>query len=161
MRDRSAVAGAVARVRVQRFPPVGVGLLADHQRAGGGGLAPERLHVAVSAKAERESNHMLRLYKVIIVLVALLKVIFDSIAHKDADLARQGRRAAASIALNTAEASGVRAGNRRARLLTALGSAREVEAVCDLGEALGYTKVEAETRAALNHVIGALVLLTR
>jgi four helix bundle protein len=104
---------------------------------------------------------MLRIYNVIIVLVALLKVIFDSIAHKDADLARQGRRAAASIALNVAEGAGVRGGNRRARLLTALGSAREVEAVCDLGEALGYAKVEPETRDMLNHVIGALVMLTR
>jgi len=45
--------------------------------------------------------------------------------------------------------------------LTALGSAREVEAVCDLGEALGYVTLNAETRAMLNHVIGALVLLTR
>jgi len=94
-------------------------------------------------------------------LVALLKAIFDSIAQKDADLARQGRRAAASIALNVAEASGVRGGNRRTRILTALGSAREVEAVCDLGEALGYAKLNAETRAMLNHVIGALVMLTR
>ena len=104
---------------------------------------------------------MLRIYNVIIGLVALLKVIFDSIAQKDADLSRQGRRAAASIALNTAEASGVRGGNRRARLLTALGSAREVQAVCDLREALGYAQVNAETREMLNHVIGALVLLTR
>jgi len=46
-------------------------------------------------------------------------------------------------------------------VLTALGSAREVEAVCDLGEALGYATVNPETRAMLNHVIGALVLLTR
>ena len=94
-------------------------------------------------------------------LVALLKAIFDSIAQKDADLARQGRRAAASIALNVAEASGVRGGNRRTRILTALGSAREVEAVFDLGEALGYAKLNAETRAMLNHVIGALAMLTR
>jgi four helix bundle protein len=129
--------------------------------AGGGGLRPEPLHVAVSSKAERDINHMLRIYEIIIVLVALLKVIFDSISQKDADLARQGRRAATSIALNTAEASGVRGGNRRLRLLTALGSAREVEAVCDLGEALGYAKVDTETREVLNHVIGALVLLTR
>jgi len=104
---------------------------------------------------------MLRIYDTIIGLVALLKVIFDSVAQRDADLARQGRRAAASIALNCAEASGVRGGNRRLRLLTALGSAREVEAVCDLGEVLGYAKVDGETRAVLNHVIGALVMLTR
>ena len=104
---------------------------------------------------------MLRIYKVIIVLVALLKVFFDVVAQKDADLARQGRRAAASIALNVAEASGVRGGNRRMRILTALGSAREVEAACDLGEAFGYAKLSAETRAMLNHVIGALVMLTR
>jgi four helix bundle protein len=104
---------------------------------------------------------MLRIYTVIIELVRLLASLFVKVGQHDADLARQGRRAAASIALNCAEASGVRGGNRRLRLLTALGSAREVEAVCDIGEALGYVKVPAETRAMLNHVIGALVQLTR
>jgi four helix bundle protein len=104
---------------------------------------------------------MLRIYRVIIELLRLLKAVFERVGHKDADLARQGRRAAASIALNCAEASGVRGGNRRARLLTALGSAREVEAVCDVGEALGLVTVDSATRAQLNHVIGALVQLTR
>lgn len=104
---------------------------------------------------------MLRIYRVIIELLRLLAPILDKIGQRDPDLARQGRRAASSIALNCAEASGVRAGNRRQRLLTSLGSAREVEAVCDIGEALGYVKVPAETRAKLNHVIGALVQLTK
>jgi len=86
----------------------------------------------------------------------LLASVFVKIAQHDADLARQARRAASSIALNCGEAAGVRGGNRRLRLLTALGSAREVEAACDVAEALGYAKVDAETRAVLNHVIGAL-----
>ncbi len=104
---------------------------------------------------------MFRIYQVIIALLRLLAVVFGHIGRHDKDLARQGRRAAASIALNVAEAAGVRDGNRRLRLLTALGSAREVEAVCDVGEALGYVKVLPETRAQLNRVIGALVQLTR
>ena len=55
----------------------------------------------------------------------------------------------------------MRGGYRRLRLLTALGSAREVEAACDVAEAMGYATLDAETRAVLNHVIGALALLTR
>jgi len=104
---------------------------------------------------------MFRIYKTIIELLRLLASVFVKIRRHDADLSRQGRRAAASIALNVAEAAGVRDGNRRLRLLTALGSAREVEAACDVAEALGYATLNVETRAVLNHVVGALVQLTR
>gem|GEM_PF-413085 len=141
-----------------------MGLLGIHQRAEsrlGGGVGPERLHMAVGSKAERESNHMFRIYKTIIELLRLLASVFVKIAQHDADLARQARRAASSIALNCGEAAGVRGGNRRLRLLTALGSAREVEAACDVAEALGYVTLNAETRRVLSHVIGALVQLTR
>ncbi len=91
----------------------------------------------------------------------MLASVFVKIGQHDADLARQARRAGASIALNVGEAAGVRGGNRRQRLLTALGSAREVEAACDVAEVMGYLTLDRETRAKLNHVIGALVILTR
>jgi four helix bundle protein len=104
---------------------------------------------------------MFRIYEIIIELLRLLASVFVKVAQHDADLARQARRAAASIALNCGEAAGGRGGNRRQRLLTALGSAREVEAACDVAEALGYATLEAQTRAMLNHLIGALVVLTR
>ena len=81
---------------------------------------------------------MLRIYPHIIRLLRLLKPAFDKIALHDSDLARQGRRAGTSTALNTAEGGGLTGGNRRMRYKTALGSAREVWCVCGIGEALGY-----------------------
>jgi len=49
---------------------------------------------------------MLRIYPHIIRLLQLLKPVFDKIALHDSDLARQGRRAGSSIALNTLKAAG-------------------------------------------------------
>ena len=104
---------------------------------------------------------MLRIYPHIIRLLQLLKPVFDKIAAHDADLARQGRRAGSSIALNTAEGGGLTGGNRRMRYKTALGSAREVWCVCDIGEALGYVTVSEETRDLLDMIIATLVNVTK
>jgi len=60
------------------------------------------------AKAERDINHMFRIYKTIIELLRLLASMFVRTAQHDADLARQARRASASIALNCGAAAGVR-----------------------------------------------------
>ncbi len=57
--------------------------------------------------------------------------------ERERDLAAQLRRAAASVPLNTAEAVR-RTGRDRAHLLSvALGSAAEVQAILDVGRALG------------------------
>ncbi len=103
---------------------------------------------------------MLRIYDTVIALLKLLGPVFDKIAERDPDLARQGRRAASSIALNIAEGAGVRAGNRRSRYRTALGSALEVRAVLDIAEALGMVVVSAEIREMLRNVVGVLVKCT-
>ena len=103
---------------------------------------------------------MLRIYDTVIALLKLLGPVFDKIAERDPDLARQGRRAASSIALNIAEGAGVRAGNRRSRYGTALGSALEVRAVLDIAEALGMVVVSAEIREMLRNVVGVLVKCT-
>ncbi len=103
---------------------------------------------------------MLRIYDTVIALLKLLGPVFDKIAERDPDLARQGRRAASSIALNIAEGAGVRAGNRRSRYGTALGSALEVRAVLDIAEALGMVVVGAEIREMLRNVVGVLVKCT-
>ena len=103
---------------------------------------------------------MLRIYDTVIALLKLLGPVFDKIAERDPDLARQGRRAASSIALNIAEGAGVRAGNRRSRYRTALGSALEVRAVLDIAEALGMVSVSAEIREMLRNVVGVLVKCT-
>ncbi len=104
---------------------------------------------------------MLRIYGTVIELLKLLGPVFDKIAERDPDLARQGRRAGASIALNIAEGAGVRGGNRRLRYESALGSAREVVAGCDIAEALGHAKVSVEIRRMLGFVIGTLVNCVR
>ena len=103
---------------------------------------------------------MLRIYDTVIALLKLLGPVFDKIAERDPDLARQGRRAASSIALNIAEGAGVRAGNRRSRYRTALGSALEVRAVLDIAEALGMAVVGTQIPEMLRNVVGVLVKCT-
>jgi four helix bundle protein len=78
------------------------------------------------------------------------------------DLARQLRRAAQSVALNTAEGMGNTGGHKRQRYQTALGSAREVTACIDVAMAMGYiSQVDEITLDWLSHVTGALVKLAR
>ena len=104
---------------------------------------------------------MLRIYDTVIALLKLLGPVFDKIAERDPDLARQGRRAASSIALNIAEGAGVRAGNRRSRYRTALGSALEVRAVLDIAEALDYIEEQAALVDAFDRVARTLFKLMR
>jgi four helix bundle protein len=86
--------------------------------------------------------------------VTLMCPLVAVIEGHDKDLARQIRRAANSVALNLAEAAGSDRGNRRARLLTALGSARETRTGFQLAMRWGYHEgLEAEqVDAALDRV---------
>jgi len=77
--------------------------------------------------------------------VTLLRPVVVVIEGHDKDLARQIKRAASSVALNLAEADGSDRGNRRARLHTALGSARETRAGIQLALAWGYVEADAIT----------------
>jgi four helix bundle protein len=70
--------------------------------------------------------------------VTLMRPLVAVIEGHDKDLARQIRRAANSVALNLAEAAGSDRGNRKARLHTALGSARETRTGFQLAMAWGY-----------------------
>jgi len=81
---------------------------------------------------------MLRIYGVILEMVAELRPVVGKIERCDADLARQMRRAMCSVALNTAEGMGSRGRNRKARYHTALGSMQETMACVEVGTALGY-----------------------
>jgi four helix bundle protein len=88
---------------------------------------------------------MLRIYPFIVDTLREVGRAARVIAKYDIDLARQLRRAGASVALNTAEALGASAGNERLRLKTALGSAREVRARLDVAEAFEYVVADASS----------------
>ncbi len=84
--------------------------------------------------------------------------MLEAIDKRDADLARQLRRAASSVVLNVAEGSGSFGRMRTARYRTALGSARETLACLRVAEAFGYVDAmpEAVTQR-MNRVVGTLV----
>ena len=105
---------------------------------------------------------MLRVSSVILEVVRGLRSVIERLERVDRDLARQARRAAQSIALNCAEGSYSRGRNRAARYHTALGSAREVLAVLEVAQALGYVaEVDGEIAERLERVIGTLVKIVR
>jgi four helix bundle protein len=73
---------------------------------------------------------MLTIYRSYLSALQLMRSPITRIESRDTDLARQLRRAAASVALNIAEGSGCSGGTRRQRFLSALGSANEVRRPC-------------------------------
>ena len=103
---------------------------------------------------------MLRIYPVLLELVGAVRPLVRELDRRDADLARQCRRALTSAPLNVAEGSYSRGKNRAARYHTALGSLREVLACFEVAGALGYLpEVDAELRSRFDHVLGTLVRL--
>jgi four helix bundle protein len=101
---------------------------------------------------------MLRIYPVLLELVRSLGPCLKELKRRDADLARQCRRALTSAPLNVAEGSYNRGGNRPARYHTAVGSLREALACLEVAAALGYLpELEPALRARFDHVIGTLV----
>ena len=91
-----------------------------------------------------------------------LHVDIAIIERHDGDLARQLRRASASVVLNIAEGSYARGRNRKALYNVALGSAKEVRACLDVASAFRYLEAIDESIAAkLNVICGVLYRLTR
>ena len=104
----------------------------------------------------------LRIRRECIQLCHDLHPIIRQIARFDRGLADQLRRAVQSIGLNLAESDGVSGGNRRQRRLTALGSARETATALAIAVAFSYIRpLRFVIRNRVNHIIGAIVLLTR
>ncbi len=104
---------------------------------------------------------MLRIYSDYLGVLRDLRPVLSAIEARDVDLARQLRRAAASVALNLAEGSGNAGGTRRQRYLSALGSANEVTACLHVADALGYAPVDPSLPQRLGSVIGVLVRVAR
>jgi len=104
---------------------------------------------------------MLRVYCEVLAVIVLLRGVLESIERRDSDLARQMRRAAASVALNISEGSGSRGKNRGARYSNALGSMRETRACLDVAVALGYIAVvDAEVARQIDGICGSLYRLS-
>lgn len=105
---------------------------------------------------------MLIVYREFVEALGEMRELLEGIERRDRDLARQLRRAAASVALNVAEGSGNRGGSKRLRYSTALGSLRETRACVDVAVALGYVRVpNAVLMRKLDRVGGALYRLAR
>lgn len=103
---------------------------------------------------------MLHIYTLVLELIRQLRSLVGVIERKDRDLARQLRRASASVALNLAEGMYSRGKNRAVRYHSALGSARETWSCLEVAEAAGYIPpLPTELSARLNQVIGTLVRL--
>jgi four helix bundle protein len=104
---------------------------------------------------------MLRIYGVVLEVLAQLQPVLKRIEVKDRDLARQLRRCSSSVALNLAEGMYSRGQNRNARYHTALGSARETLACLEVAVVCNYVPKNAQLQDQLDRVVGTLVKLTR
>ena len=103
---------------------------------------------------------MLRIYEVVLLLVADVAGIAEEIEKRDPRLGRQVREAVQSVALNIAEGMGNIGGHKRQRYQTALGSAREVKSCIDVAQAMRYIgEVNPVTLDRLDHVTATVVRL--
>jgi four helix bundle protein len=102
------------------------------------------------------------IYPFILETIALMRPYFEVIRRHDADLARQGERAAASVALNTSEGAYSRGRNKQSRYHTALGSAREAFSCLEVALALGYLdSIDERISMAIDRILGTLTRLAR
>ena len=101
----------------------------------------------------------LEIYAFVIDTLRLLAPVMREIARHDVDLARQMRRAASSVALNTAEGAGNDGGNRRLRFRSALGSAKETRSCLEVAAALEYVALDSALIDRLDRIAGTLYRL--
>ena len=101
----------------------------------------------------------LRLYSVSLAAARLVGPLTTMIGRRDADLARQLRRALCSVHLNIAEGMDARGKTKPLRYETALGSTNECIAALDVAEALGYLARDPGAHDALQHVRATLIRL--
>jgi len=99
-------------------------------------------------------------YQVSLDLIRSVRPIVEVLAARDKDLADQLQRAATSVCLNLAEGSRRVKGDQRRFYTYANGSAMEVRAAIDAGEAWGWLAEIDEPRRLLDRLLGLLWGLT-
>ena len=105
---------------------------------------------------------MLRIYEDALAVLREVRPMIEEIGRHDLDLARQLRRCGSSMALNIAEGSYARAGNRRALFAVALGSTKEARACLDVARAFGYVgAIDVGLLELFERIGGVLYKLTR
>ena len=105
---------------------------------------------------------MLRIVEVWLEVLRGLRGLIEQIERHDGDLARQLRRSGPSVALNTAEGSGVRGKNRGNCYAIALGEARETRTCLQVAVAFGYiAAIDPAVEKGIDHTIGTLVKVIR
>ncbi len=103
---------------------------------------------------------MLRIYQTALMMAGDVARIAEQIEKKDADLARQMRRAVQSVVLNLAEGMGNAAGHKRQRYQTALGSAHETMACIQVAQVMRIIgKTDNTVLDRIDHVIATLTRL--
>ncbi|MEQ8979557.1 MAG: four helix bundle protein [Deltaproteobacteria bacterium] len=89
-------------------------------------------------------------------MIRQLREPLAKIRTHDADLAKQIRKAAASVPLNVAEGSRRAGGDRAYAFRVALGSADEVRAALMCADAWGYAAADEELLATLDRLMGLI-----
>src|SRR5215217_4790892 len=89
--------------------------------------------------------------------IETLVPLMPKIKQRDKSLEDQLRRASCSIGLNCAEAAGSDPGNRRARLFTAAGSARESQHA--LRQAIAWRHISAGEAEVALRLVGRIVAI--
>src|SRR5690242_13958891 len=100
----------------------------------------------------------MKIYEIWLLIVAFDYRLARRVAVDDKDLARQMKRACASVALNLSEGMHGRGANRVARFHDAMGSARETRACLDVCIAARFIdrKAVASELDRIDHVIASL-----
>ena len=104
----------------------------------------------------------LDIYDVTLDMIDQVAPVARSVDRCDPDLARQMRRAAASVSLNCAEGAYSQGKNANARFYSAMASANEVLACLDVAHRFGYVaQVDASLRDKLDRIVATMRKLTR
>jgi len=104
---------------------------------------------------------MLRIYDVIVEVVGLLQPMVTLLEKKDPDLAKQLKRARASMPLNCREGSHGRGRKRSLHYTYVAGSADECVAIHDVGVAAGYFAPQPVLVNMLRTIVGTMVKCSR